>query len=188
MDFPASLVEVLFYITAALIILSGLGVVLFRHPIYSAVSLLVVFFGVFAIFLLLRAEFLAVIQLLIYTGAILVLYLFALMLLDLGSYTGGKTWITWTARSAALGVGFIFLFLELSYILSKTQFPVFPQSSQGAALRFSPETVESLGGNAVVLGKVLFTKYVIPFEITGVLFFVALIGGIVIARRESDES
>lgn len=151
---------------------------------HSAISLIVVFFAIFGMYLLLHAEFLAVIQVLVYTGAIIVLYLFALMVLDLSPFYEESPWIKWSVRSAFLGTLFFFIFFELSVVIVKSHFPLIPDSNSGSLLSFTPSVIDSLGGNTAVIGKALFTKYLIPFEITGILFIVALVGAVVIARRE----
>ena len=160
--------DMLFFVFAAVSLVSAMGVIVARNPVYSALSLVLTLFGVAGLYLLLQAEFLAVIQVLTYAGAILVLFVFIIMLLNLsdsellesGLGNGGKALLTLTGVVAFVTLGFIVQF---------------PQLTAGA-------NAAGFGGIAP-LGREIFTHYVIPFEIAGILLTVALIGAVMLAKR-----
>ncbi|KAB2835919.1 NADH-quinone oxidoreductase subunit J [bacterium] len=160
---------ILFYALAALAVISATGVISFRHPVYSALSLVVTLISLAGLFVTLQADFLGVIQVLTYAGAILVLFIFIIMLLNLqedelherGYGLGGKF---------LLGLVSLGLFLSLGYLVTRPKLGV-------AVL---PEGFGSVYG----LGRELFTSYVIPFELAGILLTVALIGAVLLAKRK----
>ncbi len=159
----------LFLYFGGMIVVASLLVVLLRNPVYSAVALLVMFFHVAGLYVLLNAEFIAVIQVIVYAGAILVLYLFVLMLLNLKSeerYHRGF-WI-------GLGVG-LALLVEVVLILFRSRF-----SATGAG--YPVALVKDLG-NTQVIGRMLYTEYLLPFEVASLLLLVAMIGAIVLSKR-----
>ncbi len=145
-------------------------VVASRVAIYSAMALLGMFVHVAGLFIVLDAPFLAGVQLLVYAGAILVLYLFVVMLLNLqgGGVTSLQRQAPWAILLSLLAVG------ELGYLLLKTHFypklPAIPHPS-----------VPTLG-NSETIGMVLYTQYLFPFEVASVVLLIALVGAIVMAR------
>ncbi len=161
--------EVLFYIFGGLTVATAFGVVFFKNPITSAFSLIVSFFGVAALYAMLSAHFLAVIQILVYAGAIMVLFIFVIMLLnlqpdELHEKTFPKVyWLIAVGVLVAFLIAFVQLFMSLHL--------VFPAIS---------ETF----GNVKEVGKLLFTEYLVPFEYSSVLLLVAVIAGVVLAKRE----
>ncbi len=159
----------LFYIVAALAVLAGLSVVLQRTPVYSALSLIVVLCALAVMYLLLGAEFLAVIQVIVYAGAIMVLFVLVIMLLNARRETPSDR----SQVARWLGGPLLAAFLvEVVGVLWK-QFPV-ESASPVAHLDAGPEAI----------GKLLFRNYVLPFEVTSVLILVAILGAVVLAKKE----
>jgi len=166
-----SAIEVIFYIMAAVAVLSAIGVVSARNPVYSALFLVVTLFSLAVLFVLLKAEFLAIIQILTYAGAILVLFVFIIMLLNLKPdelvEKGYGSAMKFLIGAASLG-----LFLILGYVFHFAKWE-------------APELAAGFG-NAAAVGKEIFTHYVVPFEVSGVLLTVALVGAVVLAKRKLD--
>lgn len=166
--------SVIFYILALVTVGTALMVILQRNPVVSAIYLIITFFGLAGIYLLLRAEFVAVIQILVYAGAIMVLFLFVIMLLNLEKE---KKFFTPKRMNIILGIflGGILL-LQMGVIFRG---PLL----EGPKGEFPAERVASLG-NTEVVARLLFTDFLLPFEITSVLLLVAIIGAIVMAKRD----
>lgn len=159
----------IFYIFGALAVATALGVVAFKNPIASAFSLVVSFFAISAIYATLNAHFLAVIQVLVYAGAIMVLFIFVIMLLNLqADELKEKGFSTHFKIIAAL---FLAAFLGALIFIFKNYLGSFPLATETFG------TVKSVG-------ELLFSKYFVPFEFTSVLLLVAIIGGVVLAKRE----
>jgi NADH-quinone oxidoreductase subunit J len=168
-----TLEQILFVILAAGGILSALLVVTRRNPIVSAIWLIVNFFCLAGIYLTLHAQFIAVIQILVYAGAIMVLFVFVIMLLNLGDerrlrdgFSRRKVLI------GALGVGVL---VELTYVIS---------TSSGAA-PIDMMRATSIG-TVEAVGTTLFSRYLFPFEATSLLLTVAIVGAIVLAKKKLD--
>ncbi|RJQ80066.1 MAG: NADH-quinone oxidoreductase subunit J [Desulfobacteraceae bacterium] len=162
-----------FYLFAAVAVTSALGVVTLRNPVHSAVCLIICLVQVAALYILLRSPFLAAVQIFIYVGAVMVLFLFAVMTLDIGTeelkqHVHGQSTIAVPAA--------IFLLAMIGYLLFQGQLSAPP----------GPYTEAVLARNTEVLGRLLYTKYIFPFEIVSVLLLVALIGAIVLVMREKD--
>jgi NADH-quinone oxidoreductase subunit J len=164
-----------FYLIAAVCILSAGGVVAANKPVHSAIFLVICFFNVAGIFVMLGAEFLAAVQVIVYAGAILVLMLFTLMLVDPDNLPEFHT-----ARPVQRYIGVLLgaiLLLEIgTAIVGRT---VVGQS--GTA---SPEVIQAVGGNVQAVGRTLYTEYVFPFEIVSLVLTVGAIGAIVLALPE----
>ena len=150
----------------------GLAVVLNRNPVASALSLVVCFLGLAALFMSLNAFFVGIIQILVYAGAVMVLFLFIIMLLDLRAEKLRK--INWLATAGGLAVAVVFLVQVLSVIgrfePARQPFPA-----------LSATTADDVRG----IGMRLFEAYNLPFQIIGVLVLVATIGVVVLSKRES---
>lgn len=161
---------VIFYILSALTIAGALGVVLSRHPIYAVLSLVLTFFGLSGLFTLLGAYFVAVIQILIYAGAILILFLFVVMLLDLAPETLSRT-KGGTLRLVGTCFGLFFLWELVQAIRAFRPAP--PNAGAAAVV-----------GTTAAVGKLLFTTYALPFEVASILLLVGVIGAIVLAKKK----
>lgn len=166
---------IVFDILGFIAVVSALGVILARNPVHSAVSLLVTFVNLAGIYIILRAEFLAAVQIIVYTGAILVLVLFVIMLVhqeDLPEFHGGKP------LQQALGfiVGVLLLAEVAAAILTRTavHYPG-PWNEAG---------MQAVGGNTQALGRVLYSGYVLPIQVTALVLLAATVGALVLARPD----
>ena len=160
----------LFLIFAALAVACAVNLVLQTHPISSALSLVGVMGSLAVIYLLLGGEFIAMAQLIVYAGAIMVLFIFVIMLLNAGAETRAKRhlWATYAGVpmiAALIGIG--------AYFIQRAV-------PRAAEVRFGAFQ----HGNAYDIGEKLFKFYVLPFEVTSILILVALVGAIVLARKE----
>ncbi|RYD59330.1 MAG: NADH-quinone oxidoreductase subunit J [Sphingobacteriales bacterium] len=163
-----SIYEVLFWFLTAMAIGCALGVILSRNPINSVLFLIATFFAVSGHYLLMNAQFLAIVNIIVYAGAIMVLFLFVIMLMNLNADTEPqKNRLVQFAGIISGGVLFLVVLAALS------------SSTRG----FVEETSTDIG-LIKNLGKTLFTQYVLPFEISSVLFLSAMIGAVVIGRKE----
>jgi len=163
---------ILFLIFAAIAVICAINLVLQTHPISSALSLIGVMGSLAVLYLLLGGEFIAAAQLIVYAGAIMVLFVFVIMLLNAGAERRihRHLWPRWA------GVPLLFVFLALMAFIVQSLLP----PSEG--VKFGAFT----GGSAQALGTRLFTVYLLPFEVTSVLILIAIIGAIVLARKEID--
>ncbi len=166
------LVQVLFYIFGTILVLAALGVITSRNPVYSALSLVVCFVTSAAIWLLIEAEFLAVVLVLVYVGAVMVLFLFVVMMLDINLEELRKgftrfAWLGWLTAVAVIVeiVGVIWV-RGIGVDVSKSPAPTAPEYS-----------------NTLELGQVLYTKYAYPFELAAVLLLVAIVAAISLTLR-----
>jgi NADH-quinone oxidoreductase subunit J len=161
-----------FVLFATLAVVSAVNVVLQRHPIASALSLIGVMGSIAVLYLLLGAEFIAMAQIIVYAGAVMVLFIFVIMLLNAGSEERrGRSW-----TSQLLGVPALLALLALIGIFVQRGF------ADAGYVKFGNFT----GGSAQSVGYALFTDYLLPFEVTSVLILVAILGAIVLARKEMD--
>ncbi len=165
-----------FDILAVVAVIAALGVILARNPVHSAVALIVTFINLAAIFVMLHAEFLAAVQLLVYTGAVTVLIVFVIFLVkvdDLPEFYGGNP----VQRIFALLIGLALLGEVAAAILTR--------SAIGASDIWTAEAIADAGGNAEVIGQVLYSEYVLAIQITAVLLLVGTVAALVLARPAS---
>ncbi len=162
----------LFWIFALLMLIFGAAVIINRNPVASALSLVVSFFGLAALFVSLDAYFVAVIQVLVYAGAIMVLFLFIIMLLDLRAEKLRK--INWVASGGGIAVA-LALMVQIFSVVEK--FPVAKQSFPPLP-KPAPDDVHRIG-------LLLFSNYNLPFQIIGIVILVATVGVILLSRRET---
>ena len=163
-----------FYVLALLIVSLGVLVVTSRNTVHCVLFLVANFLCVAMVYVMLGAEFLAVIQILVYAGGIVVLYLFVVMLVNLR--TPVATAVD-KRRHSRLGFGIAAVMLaEISGIL------VYSASRTGAAV--SPAAAGQPGGNTEVVGMLLYTDYFVPFELASMLLLVAMVGAILLARKD----
>jgi NADH-quinone oxidoreductase subunit J len=162
---------IFFLILAAFAVLCGISLVSQTHPIASALSLIGVMGALAVLYLQLGAEFLAAAQMIVYAGAIMVLFVFVIMLLNAGAEPEGKPGSRW-ARFA--GMFMMAAFLGIVSFIIEAQLPPTAGVTFGAWV----------GGTAQEIGILLFTTYLLPFEVTSVLILIALVGAIVLARKE----
>ena len=164
---------VFFFLFAAGSLVSTLGVVLSRNPVNSAISLVVSFFFLAGIYVLLHAHFNAIIQIMVYAGAIMVLFVFVLMLLNFGHDDEPEEVIVTPTKLAAVAVG---VGLLVAMIGASSAFV------DGGARIWGPSVPPEFGGVSEV-GRQLITNYVFPFEMAAVLLLVGIVGAVVVAKR-----
>ena len=165
---------IIFYIFAALSILGGLGVLFLRNPIHCALSLVGTFFCLGSIYVMLNAEFVAVIQVLVYAGAIMVLFLFVLMLRS--SKTSDQNTNKWPIGKILAGLLSFGIFVKIASLFTMGDLQLGPKGA------YPIEVVEEVGSISLI-GRLLFTDYILSFEIIAILLLVAVIGAVVIAKR-----
>ena len=166
-----------FFYFAGVIVLTSLLVIALRNPIYSALSLLILFFHVAGLYITLEAEFLAAVQIIVYAGAILVLYLFVVMLLNVKRE---ERYHSQFPIAALLGVTI------LTEVLLLGIRHTFSTESAVPALRLTAGGASS--GNTETIGEALFSTYLFPFEVASLILLVAMIGAIILAKRDLFES
>lgn len=168
----------LFYVFAAVLLFAAFRVITARNPVHAALFLVLAFFQASAIWLLLKAEFLAITLVLVYVGAVMVLFLFVVMMLDINLDSVRKGF--WKHFPLAGTVGAV-IALEMSYVLM-------------GGFREPPKLAGAAGpigaqlSNTKELGKVLYSEYVYPLEIAAVILLVAIIAAIALTLRERKDS
>jgi NADH-quinone oxidoreductase subunit J len=162
---------VLFLIFAALCVGGAINLLVQRHPINSALSLVVVMGSLALIYLLLGAEFVAAIQVIIYAGAVMVLFVFVIMLLNAGA----------EERSPGSRVAVLFGVPGLIVAIGAAVWVLVERNPQARAV-----AIGQLHGTAQGLGRLIFRDFLLPFEVTSLLILIAIMGAVVLARRGSD--
>lgn len=165
--------EILFWFLTALSLFSALMVVFSNNPVHSVLWLIMVFVAITGHYILMNAQFLAIVNFIVYAGAIMVLFLFVIMFMNLNKELEPQKNL-WLRLAAVLSGGILMLVLI-------------------AALKDNVGTVNSMQGEGSIgliknLGKVLFTEYVLPFEISSVLFLSAMVGAVVLGKKESKST
>lgn len=167
---------VAFYTIAAIIVFSALLMVSARNLVHSIVYMVISFVGIGALFILLQAEFVAAVQILVYAGGIVVLFLFVVMLVNLGEVNQVEFLQAQWLPACLLALAVI---AEIGFLLW----------GGGGALPAAPEATDTvlrgLGGNTETIGMTLYTDFLLPFEIASMLLLVAMIGAIYLSRTES---
>ena len=161
---------VLFWVLSVMALFSALMVITSKNPMHSVIWLIIVFFAISGHYLLLNAQFLAIVNIIVYAGAIMVLFLYVLMLMDLKKETEPQK-NRWLKLAGAVAGGSLLLVLIAA--LKKADI-----ANQIA------ETRTGDIGLIENLGKVLFNDYVVPFEISSILFLSAMVGAVVIGKKE----
>src|SRR5690242_13638627 len=161
---------IIFFLLAALAILGAASLIFQRHPIHAALSLIVVMVALAGLYLLMGAEFVAAVQIIVYGGAIMVLFVFVIMLLNAGEEE--RTDMSRMARFVGVPLGFLFM-AEVVYWIGR------------ATVHLNPAPAEAVSTRDLSL--LLFREYAFPFELTSFLILIALLGALVLARREESE-
>ena len=167
--------EPLFYFFSLLTLIFGVGVVINRNPVASALCLVASFIGLAAIYVSLNAYFLGTIQVLVYAGAVMVLFLFIIMLMDIKAEERRKFNLVAVGGGMVLVLGFLAMF---SSVVS---------GLKGGEQRLSQLPLDSTKSDVVEIGKTLFTDYNLHLQIVGVLLLVATVGVVVLSRREDRQ-
>jgi len=163
---------ILFYIFAAVAVASGVFVVSARNPVHSVLFLILAFFNAAGLFVLIGAEFLAMILVIVYVGAVAVLFLFVVMMLDIDFVELRSGFVRYLPIGSAIGVVLLaeLLFLDISWVGAPTRMS--PSATGGVALT-----------NTRALGDILYTRYLFAFQVAGLILLVAMIGAIVLTLR-----
>jgi NADH-quinone oxidoreductase subunit J len=166
--------QIIFFYFAAVILASAIFTITRRNPVHSVMFMLILFFHIAGIFVLLNAEFLAAVQLIVYAGAILILYLFVVMLLNVDREStaprANKYW-PWMAGFGVLIAG------EVMLLIARGSFP-----------RAAGQVMQQPAGAGVgELGALLYQKYLVPFEIASLVLLVGLVGAVMLAKKHVKE-
>lgn len=159
-----------FVILSFITIFCALYVVMSKNPIHSVIYLILTFFCISAHYVLLNAQFLAIVNLIVYAGAIMVLFLFVLMLLNLNKESEPVKPAKWFI-AAAIPSGMLLLVLVSALRMSMDHIYKNPNDGVGLVKQ---------------LGNVLFTQYLVPFELSGILFLAAMVGAVLLGKRDKD--
>ena len=161
---------ILFFIFAAVCIAGAVNLLAQSHPINSALSLIVVMGSLAVLYLLLGAEFVAAIQVIVYAGAVMVLFVFVIMLLNAGvEEHSGKSYVAW--------------FVGIPSVMALVALAVYSLLHYQAQIGNATVSSTSKIGTVQEIAKLLFSKYLLPFEVTSVLILIAIMGAVVLARR-----
>lgn len=164
-----SIIQILFGFLSVLALFSALMVVVSKNPVYSVLWLVITFFAISGHYILLNAQFLAIVNIIVYAGAIMVLFLFVIMLINVSKH-GEPRKNKWLKLAGAVSGGCLLLVLVAA--LKDTDAKQMAQVNEGNI------------GLIKNLGNILFNDYVVPFEISSILFLSAMIGAIVIGKKE----
>ena len=162
------MIQLVFLLFAAVAAGAAINVLIQKHVLYSALSLILMLTAMSILFIFLRADFLAMIQIIVYAGAIMVLFVFVIMLLNLPADEDGVDQLRWL-KFIGIPLGLFFLFLVLA-----TLWNVEAPPASGTALNGSPRAIK----------ESLFTDYLLPFEVTSLLILIALVGAVVFAKKD----
>jgi len=167
------LVEILFWVFASILVVSALGMIMVKNPVHAAMLLVLCFFTSASIWLLIEAEFLAVVLILVYVGAVMVLFLFVVMMLDINIEEMRRHF----TRYAVLGgiVAGVVVFQIVSVVWTR---------SLGLDVTTGVAAQPANYSNTAELGKVLYTDYVYPFELAAVLLLIAIVAAISLTMRK----
>jgi NADH-quinone oxidoreductase subunit J len=164
-----NITQILFWVLSVVAVFSALMMVTSKNPVYSVLWLIVTFFSISGHYILLNAQFLAIVNIIVYAGAIMVLFLFVIMLMNLSKDTEPQK-NKWLKLAGAVAGGSLLLVMV-------------------AALSHTEKNMMQMGtgdiGLIKNLGNVLFTEYVVPFEISSILFLSAMVGAVVIGKRDN---
>lgn len=166
--------DFIFYTLAAILLFAGIRVITTRNPVYAALHLVLAFFTAAGIWLLLEAEFLAIALVLVYVGAVMVLFLFVVMMLDINLEKLREGFWDYLPMAGTIG---LLMAVEMVMILSGKYFSSATVASKPADY-----------SNAAELGRVLYTDYLLPFELASVVLLVAIIAAIVLTLRDRQDS
>lgn len=169
------IIEIVFYLFGGVMILAALGVITVRNPVYAVLFLVLAFFSAACIWLLLEAEFLAIVLVLVYVGAVMVLFLFVVMMLDI--------------NVAPLKEGFIrYLPVGVMVALAMAAQMFIAIWTRGLETQAMPEPRPAGYSHTRELGELLYTNYLYPFEIAAIILLVAIIAAITLTQRKRPET
>jgi NADH-quinone oxidoreductase subunit J len=165
--------QLIFLYFAVVILVSAVLTITRRNPVHSVMFMLLLFFHIAGVFVLLNAEFLAAVQLIVYAGAILILYLFVVMLLNVereSSAARANRFWPWMVAFGLLIAG------EVTVLIARGTFP----AEAGQSMRLA-------GSGVKELGVLLYQKYMVPFEVASLILLVGLVGAVMLAKKSANE-
>jgi NADH-quinone oxidoreductase subunit J len=165
-------IELIVYMLGGLTVGSALMVILSKHPIRSVLYLILTFFLISANYIMLNAQFVAIVNIIVYAGAIMVLFLFVLMLLNLSKENEPKTSLL-VKIGASIAGGSLILVLVAAL--------------KDSVIHYAGEVTVNDSGLIKHLGQLLYTKYVLPFEVSSILFISAMVGAVLLAKRDKTK-
>jgi NADH-quinone oxidoreductase subunit J len=170
---------IVFYALAAVAVAGALGVVGFRNPVHSAMSLLMTFLAVAGLFVLQRAELIAAVQILVYAGGVMVLFLFVIMLVNVRTLPAQERYVRSLVPIA------VTVTVVLAVLMGVGMWAAFntPAAAPAALVTVNGQAL----GNTEAVGWSLYRDYLLPFEVVSVVLLVAMIGAIVMGRKEKEE-
>ena len=171
-----SFIEIIFYVFASILVLTSLGVILFKNPVYSAISLILSFITSAALWLLLQAEFLAIVLILVYVGAVMVLFLFVVMMLNIDDVVRTSKFNKMAPFALFIGLIIVAELITLIWI----------RSDQFSLVSSPIGVLDNSVGNTTLLGTALFTDYLYSFEIAGFILLLAIIVSISLTMRRRE--
>ncbi len=170
--------QLFFMIFSSIAVVSAWRVVCSRHIIHAVLWLVVTFFSTACLFVMLGAEFLAAIQILVYAGAVIILYVFAIMLVNVKDMDVRTHFHRHRRMATILG---IVIFAELGWVLMQRFAPLAEKGPLASQLA-------EWGGNPQVVGRLLYTDYILPFELISIILLVAIIGAVVLAISQEGKA
>ena len=173
-------IDLNFYFFSALLLVAALGVILSRNPVHSALSLVLSFFSCAAIWLLLEAEFLGIVLVLVYVGAVMVLFLFVVMMLDINIEEMRKGFVRYLPIGALVA---LILAAQMIWVVGPVGPDVLGDESLNQAVRHEADY-----SNTKELGRILYTEYVLPFEIASIILLVAIVAAISLTLRRRPKT
>ena len=171
-----SFIEIIFYVFASILVLTSLGVILFKNPVYSAISLILSFITSAALWLLLQAEFLAIVLILVYVGAVMVLFLFVVMMLNIDDVMRTSKFNKMAPFALFIGLIVVAELITLIWF----------RSDQFSMVSVATGVLDSGVSNTTLLGTALFTDYLYLFEIAGFILLLAIIVSISLTMRRRE--
>ena len=166
--------EIVFYLFSLIMVASAVMVITVRNPVYAALFLVLTFFSAAAIWLLLEAEFLAIVLVVVYVGAVMVLFLFVVMMLDINLAPLKEGFISY------LPVGIVVALLMAAEMLVV----LWARDRFGVEMYPVPASAEAGTSNTAALGELLYTEYLLPFEAAGVILLVAIVSAVTLTLRK----
>lgn len=166
-----SVTEITFGLLSLMAILSGILVIFSKNPVFSVLYLIITFFSIAGHYILLNAQFLAVVNIIVYAGAIMVLFLYVIMMLNLNKETEPHKPV-WIQFAAVIAGGTLLITLVAAL--------------RGAAELGAAQNVNANVGLTENLGKVLFTEFLVPFELSSVLFLSAMVGAVLLGKKQAE--
>jgi len=167
---------ILFYVFSVVMLIAGLRVITARNPVHAVLYLVLAFFNAAGIWFLLQAEFLAIALLVVYVGAVMVLFLFVVMMLDINIETLRKGFWSYLPFGATIGV---LMVAEMSMVLGGRYFGLDTMPEPAAPANYS---------NTKELGRALFTDYVYPFELASIILLVGIIAAVMLTHRKRKDT